>query len=230
MSNYTEEEIEQIIMNHPVSTPFGAAMAYTPSQKKALMLAGVPLQIGDLPLWYVNKEIVEGDYGTLSTWFKTLPEDQKLSMAHKIEAIAGSYHTEYYIKKHENPDFNPVYVPRPRTEAEQKQDVATNKLYEFAGSNNPVAFSFAKHKFDIWVRDLKKVYSPADKDWYEHYKQIADPFSYFGVKDKQTMKEWLYYILIFNGFTDTTLPLWWILLFPEDTKYKPWGGLKRDFA
>lgn len=230
MSNYTEEEVKQIVLSNNVFTPFGAAVQYTPSQKEALMLAGVPLQIGDTSYWYMNKTIVQGNFNKDSAWFNSLSQDQKLAMARNINAIASTHHTENFVKQYEDPTYVPTYVPPTPSEQQKKVDQATNKLYEFAGSNNPVAFSFAKHKFDIYVRDLKKVYSPADKDWYEHYKQIADPFSYFGVKDTQTMKEWLYYILIFNGFTDETLPLWWILLFPEDTKYKPWGGLKRDFA
>lgn len=88
-------------------------------------------------------------------------------------------------------------------------------LWEYAGSNDPVAFAFAKHKFDVSVSTgpgkLRTV-TPLDEGYYEVMMSRAgnDPFAFFGV-DGATMARWLAAILQLGG---ASLPVWYAKLFP----------------
>ena len=92
---------------------------------------------------------------------------------------------------------------------------ATRILWEYAGSNDPVAYSFAKHKFDITLRmgpgKLRTV-TPTNQEYPERFAELTDPVATFGV-DLPTMKRWLGAILTEGG---APLPDWFKARFPSD--------------
>lgn len=92
---------------------------------------------------------------------------------------------------------------------------ATQVLREYAGSDDPVAYSFAKHKFDITIRlgpgKLRTV-TPYDAEYPERFAALADPVATFGV-DLPTMRRWLGAILTEGG---APLPDWFKARFPAD--------------
>ena len=107
---------------------------------------------------------------------------------------------------------------------------AARTLWEYAGSNDPVAFAFAKHKFDVSVSTgpgkLRTV-TPLDEGYYEVMMSRAgnDPFAFFGV-DSATMARWLAAILQLGG---ASLPVWYAKLFPAvvaGQNNQPAGGGK----
>lgn len=81
------------------STPFGAAVNYTPQQISSLLQAGVPIQVGETGRWVINDgsgnyRVVSGDYSMFGSWFAGLPNATRQAMATAINAIAPTYQTQ----------------------------------------------------------------------------------------------------------------------------------------